>query len=77
MYDLLSRGPFIVVGVCLCAQKIKSQQHSRACPRARFIVNARDICRLSCGRPEVVLCRTYSIAVHVIVKSIIVLKQHV
>ena len=43
----------------LRAQKIKSQQHSRTCPRARFIFNARNICRLSCGRPEVVHCRTY------------------
>ena len=77
MYELLSHGPLIVVGVCLRAQKVKSQQqHSRACPRVRFIFNARDICRLSCGRPEVVHCRTYRIAVHVIVKSKIVLKQH-
>ena len=54
--------------VPLCVKR-KSQQHSRVRPRARFISNARNICRLSCGRPEVVHCPTYSIAVRVIEKS--------
>ena len=48
----------IVFGVCLRAYKTEPQQHSRACPRATFICNARNICRHSCGRPEVVHYRT-------------------
>ena len=62
---------------CAAVRKKKSQQHSRAHPRDRFIFNAPNICRLSCGWPEVVHCRTYSTAVHVIEEGQIVLNQHV
>ena len=66
MYELFARGRFVVVSVCVCAEKLKSQQHSRACPRTRVIYNACSICRLSRGRLEVVHYRTYSTAVHVL-----------
>ena len=45
-------------------KKNMSQQHVRACRRARFIFNARNIRRISCGRPQVVHYCTYSVAVH-------------
>ena len=55
------RSPgLVVVDVCLRVQRPKSRQHSRAYPRARFIFNTRSICWLSCWKPEVVHCRTYS-----------------
>ena len=56
----------LLSSVCAYDGKNKSEQHSRAFPRAKFIYNGRNICRHSCGRPEVMHCLTYCRSGHVL-----------